>query len=161
MIIPGDPERSLLIQAVRKTHDRFKMPPQGKLMDQEIDDLSSWVKSGAMWPETAAAPEPNGFWAFQAVRKPPVPVVSRGGPGLTDIDRFIQAKLEENRLKPGKRAKKRALIRRATFDLIGLPPTPAEVDAFVNDALRGSVREGRGPAACIAALRRALGQVLA
>jgi hypothetical protein len=134
VIVPGDPERSMLIQAVRKTHGRFKMPPQGKLTDQEIADLSSWVKSGAVWPDAVAAAEPNEFWAFQPVRKPRAPTVSGGVSGLTDIDRFIRAKLESNGLKPGKRAEKRALIRRATFDLIGLPPTPAEVDAFVNDA---------------------------
>jgi hypothetical protein len=65
VLIPGDPERSTLIQAVRKTHERFKMPPQGQLTVQEIADLSEWVKSGAVWPDAVAAADPKGFWAFQ------------------------------------------------------------------------------------------------
>ncbi|MEJ7604967.1 MAG: DUF1549 domain-containing protein [Bryobacteraceae bacterium] len=92
---------------------------------------------GRLWPDVVGVAEQKGFWAFQPVHKPPLPVVGADS-GLTDIDRFIRAKLASNGLKPSKRADKRALIRRATFDLIGLPPTPAEVDAFVNDASGGA-----------------------
>src|SRR6266404_1510798 len=142
-IVPGEPESSLLIQAVRRTHARFKMPPQGKLGDEEIDNLAAWVKMGAVWPTAPAAPpsaeyaitaEQRAFWAFQPVRKPAVPDVK----AASDIDRFIQAKLQSQGLKPVKPADRRALIRRVTFDLIGLPPTPEEVDAFLADESPGA-----------------------
>ncbi|MDQ6707744.1 MAG: DUF1549 domain-containing protein, partial [Acidobacteriota bacterium] len=143
-ILPGDPDKSLLIQAVRQTHARFKMPPAGKLADREIDDLARWVREGAVWPDTPAlttvktpsyviTPEQRGFWAFQAVRKPPVPGVHDVKWPKSDIDRFVLARLEEKSLHPVRPAGKRALIRRATFDLIGLPPAPEDVDAFLAD----------------------------
>src|SRR2546423_12433700 len=80
-IIPGDDEKSLLVQAVAQTHERLKMPPQGKLAESEIADLRTWIKDGAVWPESAAVknakageyiitPEQRAFWAFQPVRKP-------------------------------------------------------------------------------------------
>ncbi len=143
-ILPGDPDKSLLIQAVRQIHARFKMPPQGKLADREIDDLARWVKEGALWPDTPArqtpksaayaiTPEQRSFWSFQPVRKPAIPAVHDVNWPKNDIDRFVLARLEEKSLHPVRPADKRALIRRATFDLIGLPPTPEEVDAFLTD----------------------------
>src|SRR5438093_7681885 len=81
-IVPGQPESSLLIQAVRRSHERFKMPPQGKLSDEDISSLAAWVKMGAVWPESPQSPasagygitpEQRAFWAFQPVRKSPVP----------------------------------------------------------------------------------------
>jgi len=137
-IVPGQPESSLLIQAVRHSHERLKMPPQGKLSDEEISNLAAWVKMGAVWPQnppvTATAeytirPEQRAFWAFQPVRKPAVPE----GKTASAIDRFILAKLQSQGLKSVRPADRRALIRRVTFDLTGLPPTPEEVDAFVSD----------------------------
>ena len=133
VIVPGDPDNSLLVQAIRKTHDRIKMPPQGKLSDEEVNNLVAWVKSGAVWPETVAVPKQDAFWSFQPVRKPSIPEVSDTSRELTNIDRFIRARLDAKGLKPVRQADKRALIRRATFDLIGLPPTPDEVETFVND----------------------------
>ena len=141
-ILLNDPEDSLLIQAVSYTHSRLKMPPTGKLKEEEIADLRSWIKSGAVWPETSVpkaaplyviTPERRAFWAFQPVRKPPLPTVKNEDWVRSPIDRFILAKLEESGLKPVGPASKQALIRRATFDLIGLPPSPEEVDGFVND----------------------------
>lgn len=131
-VLPGDPDKSLLIQAVRQTHARFKMPPQGRLADREIDDLARWVKDGAVWPDNPA-PGSSQFWAFQPVRKPPVPPIRDTKWPKSDIDRFVLARLEEKSLHPVRPADKRALIRRATFDLIGLPPTPEDVDAFLSD----------------------------
>src|SRR6266700_5623987 len=137
-IVPGQPESSLLIQAVRRSHDRFKMPPQGKLSDEDVSNLAAWVKMGAVWPQSAPAaasaeykirPEQRAFWAFQPVRKPPVPE----GKSPSAIDRFILARLQSQELKPVRPADRRALIRRVTFDLTGLPPTPDDVDAFVAD----------------------------
>ena len=123
------------------------MPPQGKLPDSEIADLATWVKAGAVWPETDAknnappagyaeykiTPEQRRFWAFQPVRMPAVPEVKDPAWSKSPLDRFIFAKLQANGLKPVRPADRRALIRRVTFDLTGLPPTPAEVDAFVAD----------------------------
>src|SRR5205814_4046159 len=92
-IVPGKPESSLLIQAVRRTHERFKMPPQGKLSDEEIASLATWVKMGAVWPSAPATPqsaeyvitpEQRAFLAFQPVRKPAVPE----GKAKSAIDRF-------------------------------------------------------------------------
>jgi hypothetical protein len=143
-LTPGDPDKSLLIQAVKQTGD-LKMPKGGKLKPQELEALIDWVKMGAPWPETATtapvhnsthyviAPEQRAFWSFRPLRDPAVPAVKEKAWARTDIDRFVLAKLEANGLKPVPAADRRALIRRATLDLIGLPPTPEEVDAFVND----------------------------
>jgi hypothetical protein len=132
VVIAGDPDKSLLIQAVRKTHPRIKMPPQGKLSEQEVSDLAAWVKSGAVWPDSVAVNKQDEFWAFQPVKKPRE---------FTSIDAFIRARLDEKGLKPVRPADKHALIRRATFDLIGLPPTPEEVEAFVNDTSPDAFRK--------------------
>ncbi len=144
-VVPGRPEDSLLVQAVRQTHARLKMPPGGKLKDDEIAAIEQWVKAGAVWPKGAATssaaktpayvitPEQRAFWAFQRVRKPAPPPVKDAADARSAIDRFVTAKLEEKGLKQAKPADKRVLIRRATFDLTGLPPTPEEVDAFLAD----------------------------
>ncbi|MEO7653021.1 MAG: DUF1549 domain-containing protein, partial [Bryobacteraceae bacterium] len=144
-IVPGDPDKSLLVQAVAQTHERLKMPPQGKLADTEIAALRAWVKDGAAWPESVAAsknasaeyvitPEQRAFWSFQPVRKPEPPTVKDKSWAKSPIDRFILARLESESLKPVAPASKRDLIRRATLDLIGLPPTTEEVSTFVHDA---------------------------
>jgi hypothetical protein len=144
-IVPGEPENSLLIQAVSRQHERLKMPPSGPLDPAEVADLKSWVKMGAVWPnqtESAVRPssghyvitkEQRAFWAFQPIRKPTVPVVKNAGWAKAPLDRFVLAKLELKGLQPVEPAGKTALIRRATFDLTGLPPTPEEVDAFLAD----------------------------
>jgi mono/diheme cytochrome c family protein len=145
-IVPGDPEKSLLLTAVHQTGS-LKMPKGGsKLSADDIEALSDWVKMGAPWPQVGApvrvagkqiTPDMRKFWSFQPLKDYPVPPVK--DPALkswakTDIDRFVLAKLEENGLKPAPMADKRTLIRRATLDLIGLPPTPEEVAAFENDS---------------------------
>ena len=143
-IVPGKPDDSLLIQAIRQTHERLKMPPSGKLKDQEIGDIAEWVKNGAKWPASAAVQQPasseyvitaeqRAFWSFQPVRKPATPPVKNKAWTRNSIDSFVLAKLEQKGLKPARPADRRLLIRRATFDLTGLPPTPEEVDAFVAD----------------------------
>jgi len=149
-IVPGDPDHSLLIRAVRHEDARIKMPPQGQLSSDEIDQLSLWVKAGAVWPKshvsqgTTAAkgddyvitPEQRNYWAFRPVTKPAPPKADAWA--KTPIDHFIAAKLQEKGLAPVKPANKRTLIRRATFDLTGLPPTPEEVDAFLKDKSAGA-----------------------
>lgn len=145
-IVPGKPEESLLIRAVAHTHERLKMPPQHKLTDQQIADLKAWVEAGAHWGGAAAAAvtpksnqyaitaEQRRFWAFQPVKKPAVPNVQYRAWVKNPLDNFILAKLESKGLRPVAPADKRTLIRRATFDLVGLPPTPEEVENFLKDA---------------------------
>jgi hypothetical protein len=143
VITPGDPDGSVLIQAVRHTHARLKMPPAGRLAEQEISDLAAWIKDGAVWGDPAAipkgekyviTPEQRSFWAFRAIRKPQPPAVRNLSWTRTPIDRFILAKLDERGLAPMAPASKRVLIRRATLDLTGLPPTLEEVDSFLKDS---------------------------
>jgi mono/diheme cytochrome c family protein len=141
-VMPGDPDKSLLIQAVRQSGD-LKMPKGGKLKPAEVQALADWVKMGAPWPETKAAavqspnkvitPEQRAFWSFQPLKEPAIPAVKEKSWAKTDIDHFVLAKLEAKGMKPVAAADRRALIRRVTLDLIGLPPTPEEVDAFVAD----------------------------
>jgi mono/diheme cytochrome c family protein len=144
-IVPGKPEESLLIQAVQRTHTRFKMPPTAKMPDAEVASLVRWVKEGAVWPESPVAAtkqetseykitkEQRSFWAFQPVLKPAVPDAGESTWPRTPIDRFILARLRQEGLKPVKEASRSSLIRRVTFDLTGFPPTPEEVAAFEND----------------------------
>ncbi len=145
VIVPGDPEKSLMIKALHYTDARLKMPPTGRLKDSEIADVETWIKNGAVWPnisKPAAAPpsapykitpEQRAFWSFQPIAHPAPPSVHNKKWAQSDIDLFILSKLEEQGLKPVPLTDKRALIRRATFDLTGLPPTPEEVAAFEHD----------------------------
>ncbi len=146
-IVPGKPGESLLVQAVNHTHAKLKMPPSGRLREEEIRDLTEWVQRGAPWPETAApanakqlriTEKHREFWSFRPIRKSEPPAVKNVRWARTAIDRFILAKLEEKSLEPARPAEKSALIRRAYFDLIGLPPTPAQVDAFARDESPGA-----------------------
>jgi cytochrome c553 len=139
-IVPGDPEKSLLIKAIRYTDPDLQMPPKDrKLADDEIANLAAWVKMGAPDPRMGALAQKSGkdsgtnHWAWQKLTKPPVPTVQDASWPKTPIDNFILAKLESKGLKPNPPADKGTLIRRATFDLIGLPPTPEEVEDFVKD----------------------------
>jgi hypothetical protein len=142
-IVPGDVEKSLLIKAIRYTGAKPQMPPGGKLPDQVIKDFEAWVKMGAPAPRSSiiAASKPSynfdeakKFWSFQPVKDPRPPKVKNEAWVKSPIDRFVLAKLEEKGLKPVSDADKRTLIRRATFDLTGLPPTPDEVEEFLKDA---------------------------
>lgn len=150
-IIPGNAEDSLLIRTVSHTHERLRMPlGQPKLKDQEVADLKAWVKMGAPWPARARdlgrlpgvtskgrpfaiTPEHRQFWSFRPCQKPPIPKVSRKDWTKSSIDNFILARLETSGLKPVRPAGKRVLIRRAYFDLLGLPPKPEEIEAFLED----------------------------
>jgi len=140
-VIPGNPDQSLLIRAVRYTDTNLQMPPKGeKLSETQIADLVAWVKMGAPDPRTGAAKgkyadasAKRSWWAFQPVKKQEPPAVQNKSWPANPVDNFILAKLEEKNLKPSGPAERRVLIRRLYFDLIGLPPTPAEVESFVND----------------------------
>ncbi len=138
-LVPGNPEKSLLITAVRYADENLQMPPKEKLSEQQIADLATWIRMGAPDPRLATDAQKNWknpgekHWAWQPVKKPAVPVVKDHGWSQTPIDNFIVAKLDEKGMKPNPIADKPTLIRRAYYDLIGLPPTPAQVDKFVND----------------------------
>ena len=134
-IVPNEPEKSLLVQAIHHEGE-LKMPPTGKLPDAEIAALTEWVSIGAPFPEprkTQDATRNTPHWAFQPLKKIPIPKVKNKWWVKTPIDAFIMAELEKNGMKPNPYADRRTLIRRAYFDLIGLPPMPEEVEAFVND----------------------------
>jgi mono/diheme cytochrome c family protein len=133
VITPGNPDASRLIKAVRQTDDDFKMPPKGKLTDAQIADLAAWVKMGAPWPaEATTTPNPaKDHWAFRPVMAPAIPDLK--SESRNPIDAFVRAKLAEKGLALSPPADRVTLIRRLTQDLHGLPPTPAEIDAFVND----------------------------
>lgn len=146
-IVPGEPEKSLLITSIR--YESFEMPPKGKLRSEEISSIEKWVQMGAPWPPDTSATEPvvmtaeqprdwdalrQSHWAFRPVEKPVPPDFTDTTWPQNDIDPFILSRLEEAGLKPAERADRRVLIRRAYFDLIGLPPTPEDVDAFESDS---------------------------
>ncbi|HVX11573.1 MAG TPA: PSD1 and planctomycete cytochrome C domain-containing protein [Pirellulales bacterium] len=143
-IVPGDPEKSRLIQAVRYTDENLLMPPERALSDEEVADLTRWVADGAAWPAEDVAtlvsePDPayarlrQEHWAWQPLQAPAAPAVRDTNWPRDDLDHFILAKLEERALAPVGDAERPALLRRLTFDLTGLPPNPDEVDAFLAD----------------------------
>jgi mono/diheme cytochrome c family protein len=154
-IVAGDPDKSLLIVAVRQA-GALKMPKGGVLRPDEVTALAEWIRAGAKWGDavptaTAAAtprpaattapaapgyvikPEQRAFWSFQPLKKPPVPAVSHATWAKTDLDRFVLARLDKEGLTPVRAADKRTLIRRATLDLTGLPPSAEDIEAFEKD----------------------------
>lgn len=144
VIIPGKPEKSMLLAAVEHEEDGMEMPPKYKLKESEIAALEKWIKMGAPDPRRGNAKkieasksinieEGRKYWAFQPVANPAAPKVKNSSWSFDPIDRFVLAKLEDKGLKPVGDADRATLIRRATFDLTGLPPTPREINAFVSD----------------------------
>ncbi|MCE9561728.1 MAG: PSD1 and planctomycete cytochrome C domain-containing protein [Planctomycetes bacterium] len=140
------PAESLFLRAIHYKEDEHRMPPKSKLPEKELAILDKWVKDGL--PVSAdrigeavkvvpkggvVTEEAKKYWAYQPVKQSPVPTVKEQGWVKTPVDGFILAKLEAKNLKPVKAADKVALARRAYYDLIGLPPTPEELDAFVSD----------------------------
>ncbi|HMJ89022.1 MAG TPA: DUF1549 domain-containing protein, partial [Candidatus Acidoferrum sp.] len=126
-IVPGHPEKSELIHRLTAKDEDDRMPPTKtgkKLTPAQIDLLTRWIKEGATWQE---------HWAFQKPKRPVSPTVKDKKWAKNEIDQFVQARLEKEKLKPSPEAEKTTLIRRASLDTTGLPPTPAEVDAFLAD----------------------------
>ena len=142
-IVPGRADESLLIEAIN--YESFEMPPTGQLSTGEIEILTHWVEQGAEWPgyEPAAtrehakaekiSDEDRAFWSYQPVRVVEPPALENDEWSRNEIDRFVLARLEAEGLWPAEEADRRTLIRRATFDLTGLPPTQDEVGAFLAD----------------------------
>ena len=140
LFVAGDPGASVIVRAVERSGD-LKMPPGGPLPESAVRDLREWVSRGAEYP-SAASPANNAIdwnrarehWSFRPIANPRVPTVNNDAArSRTPVDSFLLARLEQERLTPAGPAAKRELIRRAAFDLTGLPPTPAEVEAFVRD----------------------------
>ncbi len=150
-IVPGDPEKSLLIEAIRYGNPDLRMPPKGgKLSDDIIADFAEWIRRGAPDPRTtavvAAAPDARGtatpvhiytpskdHWSFKPVVQPAVPATRHPDWCRTPVDNFILADLEAADMQPSAATDRRTLLRRVTYDLTGLPPTEAEIQAFLSD----------------------------
>ena len=144
-IVAGKPEESLLVEALR--HESLTMPPESKLSDQIIADFERWIREGAVDPRADAKPSrlkpvdweaAKKHWAFQPIAEPRPPQLSDSDWVRSPIDAFVLKQLQENGLTPARVAEKRTLIRRAAFDLTGLPPTIDEVNNFVADESPGS-----------------------
>jgi len=143
-IEPGEPEKSLLIRALRHESDELAMPMGGdQLSEAQISDFVRWIELGALWPESSGdivarpSDQPTAreksFWSFRPIVRADPPEVEDAQWATTEIDRFVRYRLREEGLEPSEPASKVTLIRRVTYDLIGLPPTLEEVDAFVAD----------------------------
>ncbi len=141
-IVPGDSNKSLLFQRLRADDEAVRMPPDQPLSAEQIADFDQWIKRGAVDPRTVATKrkpkiidlaEARKFWSLKPIVVPPAPLVKDTSWPRNDVDRFVLSRLEAQQLTPAGDADRRALIRRATYDLTGLPPTPAEVYAFLTD----------------------------
>ena len=139
-VVPGNGEESLLLAALK--HESFEMPPDRKLPDAVIGDFEQWISRGAVDPRDVGTAEPprgvdfeaaKSHWAFQRIADPVPPAVTDASWTQSPVDRFVLARLESAGMKPRPKADKATLIRRATFDLIGLPPTVEQVEAFLAD----------------------------
>ncbi|MFM7058545.1 MAG: DUF1553 domain-containing protein [Planctomycetota bacterium] len=146
-VVPGDPDRSLIVQAVR--YETFQMPPRDKLPDQEIEILVKWIRDGARWPKEESSPPPAAgrpsksafplqerkaaHWAWRPLEQPAVPSVQNVSWPSTDVDRFILQPLEAVRLTPAPDAARTAILRRLSFDILGLPPSLQLQDQFLAD----------------------------
>lgn len=152
VVVPGHPEQSSLIRAVGYSDLSMQMPPDGKLSDEAIAVLTHWVKSGAFWPEEAEMAEAaptispadridemrDTHWAYRPIEPTTPPTVTRADWPQQPLDQFVLSKLEASGLQPSEPADRRALIHRAYFNLIGLPPSYEEVEAFVADQSPGA-----------------------
>nr|AEH26462.1 hypothetical protein [uncultured Acidobacteria bacterium A2] len=145
-LVPGEPEKSLLVKAIHYANAELRMPPNKKLPPEHIKNLEQWVKMGAPWPgdskevtvarkgDKEITTSDRGYWAYRPLKRPAVPEVTDKKWVANPIDAFIRAKLQAANLEPNGPAGRRELVRRVYYDVLGLPPTPAEVDAFVNDS---------------------------
>ena len=134
-IIPGQSAKSRLIALVAAVDPDNVMPPKGKRLTREqVGILRAWIDQGAKWPKDAdATAAASSHWAFRPVGRPAIPPVKNSAWIKNAIDAFVLARLDQQEIQPSAEANRNTLIRRLSLDLLGIPPTPAEVDAFVND----------------------------
>ncbi len=141
-IVPSDPKASRLLRAIDGTDPDLRMPPEGEgepLSAEEVALIARWISEGANWPETAeSTPDRADHWAWRKPKQAPLPQVQRADWSRQPLDYFVLGRLEQAKLAPAPEASRHLLVRRVYLDLIGLPPTPAEVDAFVNDQAAGA-----------------------
>ena len=148
IISPGKPDQSRIVEAVLYKNEDMAMPPKGKLSEEQIALMRQWVEMGAPWPgsdnevvaEAVNNNEPydwekfrNEHWSFKKIQSPNPPQIKDDSWSKTPIDKFIFSRLKENGLAPNENAPQRTLIRRAYLNLIGIPPTPSQVNDFLND----------------------------
>lgn len=140
--IAREPEKSLILRAVQYKDTELQMPPKGKLSDRDIANLEQWIRGGLVFPTKAATQKTTKtidieagrkFWSFQPLRQIELPTVEMKSWPSRRIDAFVLAELEKRKITPAEPASKAVLLRRAKFDLVGLPPTPEEIDAFARD----------------------------
>ena len=140
VMVPAESDESLVIEAIK--YESFEMPPGGPLSEQEIRHFEHWIDAGAPWPDGDAAlreaageisEEDRGWWAFQPVTASPLPKVNDRGWCRTPIDRFVLNRMHDQEIEPAPAADPVTLVRRLYLDLVGVPPTPEEIDRFVND----------------------------
>ena len=138
--VPGKPDESLIVEAMR--YESYEMPPTGQLPEKTIAPFVAWIAGNAVWPEhSAEIREVSGlitasdreWWAFQPLEKPQAPQVAGANWGYNEIDQFLLKRLRDEGMTPAPEATRTQLVRRLYFDLIGLPPSPEELDAFLND----------------------------
>jgi hypothetical protein len=137
-VVPGKADKSLLLQAIDPADEDLQMPPDDPLPANVIADFRTWIKNGAAWPKSIGNGTNSAFlakrhWAFSPVVNPQLPEVSNESWVKTPIDRFVHRKLAAVDISPSEQADRASLIRRLKFDLLGLPPTLEETQAFVND----------------------------
>ena len=133
ILVPGKSAESLVIKKVSATDSAKRMPPKGEpLSAQQVATLQKWIDGGAVWPEETVKPQ-SQHWAFQAVKRVEPPKVKKDKWVMNPIDAFVLARLEQEKIKPSPEADRYTLVRRLSLDLLGLPPTLEEVEAFVND----------------------------
>lgn len=136
-IVPGKPDESLLMEAIR--YDGYEMPPDEQLPQSDVRNFAQWIATGAAWPDDSPIREADAvitdedrdWWAVRPLTRPELPEGSEWC--RNEIDRFVQARMAEQGITPAPQAEKHVLIRRLYFDLIGLPPTPQEVESFESD----------------------------
>ena len=151
-IVPGDIEKSLLVESIRYHNEDLQMPPKERLSAEIVKNFETWILAGAPWPEEPV-PQRDGkakgegfdlqkrydeHWSWRPVTRPAVPAVTNASWARTDVDRFILKEVEAAGLQPAAEAERRVWLRRVCFDLIGLPPTPEQLTAFLNDEKEGS-----------------------
>lgn len=144
-IVPGDKQKSLLLQYVSDEDSEWAMPPKEsglpRLTSDEVEQLRQWIEAGADWPDSASTviDDPRNWWSFQPITQMPLTASELGASAATNpIDHYVKAKLTQAGLKMSPPAEPRTLARRLYFDLIGLPPTPDALDAFERDYLADS-----------------------
>ena len=142
-IVPGQPQQSLLIKAVRH-EEGWDMPPKSPLSADQIATLEQWVAQGGYWPQDDVPPVAEAaqaaaqHWAFQPIQSPVPPAVNNRAWPLTPVDQFVLARLEQAGLTPAPEADRRTLLRRLSYSLRGLPPRDEDVASFVRDSSPGA-----------------------